>query len=106
MSVIDRVFMTKKYFGISLCLLFGLIIKTNAQVKDMLDVKIGQMILIGVPGTDVDPLVLEEVRAGKVGSIIFFEKNVPKSTTAFAALKKVIWTYQKAANIPLIVSID
>ena len=78
----------------------------QAQEKDMLDVMIGQMLLIGLPKAEVDALVLEEVRSGKVGSIIFFEKNVPKSTASFAALKKIIWTYQKAAPIPLLVTID
>lgn len=79
---------------------------TSAQEVDSLGVKIGQMILIGYPGTQVDPLVEAEIRAGKVGSIILFEKNVPKTSSAFAPLKKVIWTYQKAAPIPLLVAID
>lgn len=78
----------------------------RAQEKDMLDVMIGQMLLIGMPKAEVDALVLEEVKSGKVGSIIFFEKNVPKSAASFAALKKIIWTYQKAAPIPLLVTID
>ncbi len=78
----------------------------QAQTKDVLDLKIGQMLLIGFPKAEVDPLVLEEVKAGKVGGIILFEKNVPKSTASFAALKKITWTYQKAANIPLLVGID
>jgi beta-N-acetylhexosaminidase len=72
----------------------------------MLDVKIGQMLMIGFPKAEVDPLVLEEIRSGKVGAIIFFEKNVPKSSASFTALKKMIWTYQKAASIPLMVAID
>lgn len=78
----------------------------HAQVADSLGIKIGQMILIGFPGTQVDPLVLEEVRAGKAGAIILFEKNVPNSKAAFAPLKKIIWTYQQAAPIPLFVAID
>jgi len=80
--------------------------KGNAQEIDSLSLKIGQMILIGYPGMQVDPLVEEEIRSGKVGSIILFEKNVPKTSAAFAPLKKVIWTYQKAATIPLLVTID
>jgi beta-N-acetylhexosaminidase len=72
---------------------------------DSLDIKIGQMILIGFPGTAVDPDVLEEVRMGKVGSIIIFEKNIPP-TNSFIALKKIIWTYQQAAPIPLFIGID
>lgn len=72
---------------------------------DSLDIKIGQMIMIGYPGATVDAKVLEEVSKGKVGSILLFEKNIPKSNS-FNALKKNIWTYQKAAPIPLFVSID
>ena len=80
--------------------------KVNAQEMDSLSLKIGQMILMGYPGPQVDPLVEEEIRAGKVGSIILFEKNIPKTSAAFAPVKKVIWTYQKAAPIPLLVTID
>jgi beta-N-acetylhexosaminidase len=77
---------------------------TNAQ--DSLDMKIGQMILIGMPKAEVDSAVIREVRQGKVGALIYFEKNVPKSTSAYAALKKMSWTYQKAAPIPLFICID
>jgi beta-N-acetylhexosaminidase len=77
----------------------------SAQTRDSLDIKIGQMLLIGFPAQKVDSAVLEEVRTGKVGSIIIFEKNIPP-TNSFVALKKIIWTYQQAAPIPLIISID
>ncbi len=77
-----------------------------AQPTDSLDIKIGQMLLIGIPKAEVDPLVLEEVRAGKAGSIILFEKNIPKGTASFTALKKIIWTYQQAAPTRLLVCID
>ena len=56
-----------------------------AQQRDSLDLKIGQMLLIGIPRAEVDQLVLEEVRAGKVGSILLFEKNIPKGTASFTA---------------------
>lgn len=75
------------------------------QRMDSLDIKIGQMILIGVPGTTLDKAVLSEVRQGKVGSIIFFEKNIPQ-TNAFAGLRKVIWQYQEEAPVPLFMCID
>lgn len=77
----------------------------RAQEVDSLDIKIGQMLLIGFPKSEVDPLVLEEIRKGKVGSIIIFEKNIP-ARNSFVALKKIIWTYQKAAPIPLFITID
>lgn len=86
---------------------FGFLIslQTNAQQRDSLDLKIGQMILIGFPKAEVDSMVLKEVREGKVGSIIVFEKNIPPKNS-FAALKKITWAYQEAAPIPLLISID
>lgn len=88
------------------CLLIFFSLTAFASPPDSLDIKIGQMILVGFPGTEVDSAVLEAVRKGLAGSIILFEKNVPKSASAFNPLKKIIWTYQKAAPIPLLVSID
>ena len=79
--------------------------EVEAQKLDSLDIKIGQMILIGMPGTTVDSAVLREVSTGKVGAIIYFEKNIPK-TNSFAGFKKMSWTYQKTAPIPLLICID
>lgn len=81
------------------------IFQTNAQTADSLDLKIGQMLLIGFPKAEVDLKVLEEVRNGKVGSLIIFEKNIPPKNS-FVALKKITWTYQQAAPIPLFIAID
>jgi beta-N-acetylhexosaminidase len=81
-------------------------IHSIGQRIDSLDIKIGQMIMIGIPIADVDNLVMEEVKKGKVGALIFFEKNVPNRTNAFASLKKMTWTYQQAATIPLFICID
>ncbi|WP_276368272.1 glycoside hydrolase family 3 N-terminal domain-containing protein [Chryseolinea sp. H1M3-3] len=95
--------------SIKVCCFLACLLAASFQIKsqslDSLDIKIGQMLLIGFPGTAVDANVLEEVRQGKVGSIIIFEKNIPP-TNSFVALKKIIWTYQQAAPIPLFVSID
>jgi beta-N-acetylhexosaminidase len=80
-------------------------VNASAQSSDSLDVKIGQMILIGFPKGEVDSTVLHEVREGKAGSIIIFEKNIP-AKNSFVALKKITWTYQQAAPIPLLIGID
>src|SRR5882757_112449 len=69
------------------CILFAVNLSFG-QATDSLDFKIGQMILIGMPTTEVDSSVLREVKAGKVGSLIFFEKNIPKNNS-FAGLKKM-----------------
>lgn len=79
--------------------------QSSGQGGDSLDIKIGQMLLIGFPKAEVDPEVLEEVRKGKVGSIIIFEKNIPPKNS-FVALKKITWSYQRAAPIPLFICID
>src|SRR5688572_1079011 len=76
-----------------------------AQTRDSLDIKIGQMILIGFPQAKVDSTVLKEVREGKVGSIIIFERNIP-AKNSYIDLKKITWTYQEAAPIPLFIAID
>jgi beta-N-acetylhexosaminidase len=90
----------------ALFLFFFFVFTVNAYAqRDSLDIKIGQMILIGFPGTTVDAKVLEEVRSGKVGTLIIFEKNIPPANS-FIALKKIIWTYQQAATIPLFIGID
>jgi beta-N-acetylhexosaminidase len=97
-----KTFFSKAVF----CLVaLGFSLRVDAQETDSLDIKIGQMILIGFPGPTVDAKVLDEVRAGKVGSIIIFEKNIP-AANSFIALKKITWTYQHASPIPLFICID
>lgn len=90
---------------ILLIILLTVTLAAKGQATDSLDLKIGQMLLIGFPKAEVDLAVLEEVRKGKVGSIIIFEKNIPPANS-FAALKKITWTYQAAAPIPLFIAID
>lgn len=104
MNITKKISMSIKRIAFGFFFCAGLI-AANAQQGDSLDIKIGQMLLIGFPKAEVDPLVLEEVRKGKVGSIIIFEKNIP-AKNSFVALKKITWTYQQAAPIPLFISID
>ena len=85
------------------CWMAPLIIE--AQPLDDLDKKIGQMILIGFPKPEVDAQTLAEIKAGKAGAIIYFEKNLPPQNT-IAAVKKMNETYQQAATIPLLICID
>lgn len=63
------------------------------------------MILIGFADAKVDLKVLKEIKDGKVGSLIIFEKNIPK-VNSYIGLQKIIWAYQLAATIPLFISID
>jgi beta-N-acetylhexosaminidase len=84
---------------------------TNAYVPsnpDSLDIKIGQMIMIGINDrTQVagnDP-ILDEIKTGKLGGIILFEKNISK-TDSKNQLKTMIATLKSGSPIPLLVSID
>lgn len=84
--------------------------KAEAAVTgpDSLDIKIGQMIMMGINDrtqvADPDPL-LDELREGKLGGIILFEKNIAK-TESKEKLKALIASLKKNAAIPLLVSID
>ena len=53
-----------------------------SQTRDSLDIKIGQMILMGIPYAKVDTIIFEAVKSGQVGSIILFEKNIPNKPSA------------------------
>lgn len=90
---------------IALAVLMTSVLLCAGQAADSLDIKIGQMILIGVPGTGIDDAVMAEVKQGKVGGILFFEKNIPP-TNSFDAFSRVIWQYQRTAPIPLFMCID
>ncbi len=90
----------------SLLLFCLFVVPAFSQTPDLLDIKIGQMIMVGMPKSELDAKVLEEIKRGKVGSIIFFEKNIPNRPNAFASVKNMTWTYQKAASIPLFICID
>jgi beta-N-acetylhexosaminidase len=87
-----------------LAVLFFIPLLAACQDKE-LDKKIGQMILIGFPKPEVDSLTLAEVRAGKAGAIIYFEKNLPAKNT-IEAVKKMNKVYQQAAPMPLLICID
>jgi len=74
---------------------------------DSLDLKIGQMIMVGYHGTALsweDPIV-EEIRKGSVGGIILFEKNISDSNSVIR-LKQLTYALQSIATIPLIMAID
>ncbi len=83
-------------------------IKIVAANPDSLDIKIGQMIMIGINERtqvkETDALI-SELNNHKMGGIILFEKNINPSNSK-SELKKLIATLKSAAPIPLLVSID
>jgi len=89
---------------VALIVLLFSAIKANAQ-SDSLDLKIGQMLLVGMNGQQVDDDLLSQVEKGNVGGVIFFEKNLTEDNS-FINLKKATWKLQQAARQPLLIAID
>ncbi len=92
---------------IKILLLLILAASISYGQTDSLDIKIGQMLMIGYPGTSIDnnDPVMAEIRDGKVGGIVFFEKNIA-AERSMLTMKDMIWTMQAAADIPLLIAID
>lgn len=82
-------------------------VEAKAQQQDSLDIKIGQMIMVGFPAQHIqynDPL-LELIEKGHVGGVILFEKNID-SVNAYQNLKNLTFTMQESAKVPLFMAID
>ncbi len=78
-----------------------------SQQPDSLDIMIGQMIMVGFPSQKViadDPTV-QEIRDGKVGGVVLFEKNI-ENTNSYTRLKQLTWSLQSAAEQPLFIALD
>lgn len=86
---------------------FGYFITVVAQTTDSLDLKIGQLLIFGFYGNQpsASEPVYNAVKAGKVGNIILYGRNIPTQQTP-KQLKEMIEFYQSAAPIPMWVSID
>ena len=82
-------------------------INGSGQVLDSLDIMIGQMIMIGVSGTEVNErnATINAVHKGIAGSVILFEKNI-SSYDSYVKLKKLTTDLQNAASFPLLIAID
>lgn len=78
-----------------------------------LDEMIGQMILVGFRGLEVseDSVVAQEIRAGKVGGIILFNRDVAlgssvRNIQSPEQLTRLNAQLQSFAKIPLLISVD
>lgn len=94
--------------GIIIILLSIFSIQGFSQEADSLDIMIGQMIMIGIGDfnkLDTSSIVFDDLKAGKAGGIILFEKNLALENTD-NILREIIDYAQSKAEIPLFVSID
>jgi len=100
----------KLKFGIGLVLFFliGNSVFSQNTTVDSLDIKIGQMIMLGIGGdTEIlpDNKILADIKAQKLGGVLLYEKNISKENSV-ETLKKLVKTLKKDAKLPLLVSID
>jgi len=88
-------------FTLLIVFFFG---KTHA---DSLDIKIGQMLMVGMSGKSVsaNSSILTDIRNGKVGGVLLFEYNLNPINTQ-QNLAKLTDDLQQVASIPLLISID
>ena len=79
----------------------------TAAKPDSLDIKIGQMLMVGFSGKEVahDDPILKEIAKGMVGGVILFEKNIADSNS-YIHLKQLTYALKAPAPIPLIMAID
>jgi beta-N-acetylhexosaminidase len=79
-----------------------------AHKPDSLDLKIGQMVMMGIGERTFlsanDPLV-GELHNGYIGGVVLFEKNLAKTSTK-DSLKLLITRLQAYSPVPLFMSID
>jgi beta-N-acetylhexosaminidase len=76
-------------------------------IADSLDIKIGQMILVGMQGSSVsnEDQIIRDVKKGIVGGILLYEYNLSQVDTK-RKLKQLNERLHDAASIPLFISID
>lgn len=77
-----------------------------SQKKDSLEIKIGQMIIMGLPDNIVDSNsnFYKDIRDGKLGGITMYERHLTQTNTA-KNLQNLIKEYQQISPIPLFVAI-
>lgn len=74
--------------------------------KDSLQLKIGQMLLIGLPSNELDTtnVFYQDVKAGHIGGITMYERHLLLENSA-EQLRSLISFYQAASPVPLFVAI-
>lgn len=78
------------------------------EKADSLDIKIGQMLMLGIgnrTATDSTDVILNAIDKGHLGGILLYEKNISKEKSA-ERLKMLVAKYKNATEVPLLVSID
>ena len=76
------------------------------KIEDLtIEEKIGQMFMIGMPGTEIDDITRELITKHKVGGVILYRKNI-LSLEHFIYLLNSLRQLNKDNKVPLIIGID
>ena len=100
-------------------LIFSLLLYTlNARAsvlpdQDELNMKIGQMIMVGFRGTTLQeaPELMEDITKRHLGGVVLFDYDVPskspgRNITSPGQLKRLTEELQQAAAVPLFIAVD
>jgi beta-N-acetylhexosaminidase len=67
---------------------------------------LGQRIMVAIPGTTASPAVLRRVRAGQIGGVILFSRNIASDRQVRAVTSALQAAARASANPPLLISTD
>jgi beta-N-acetylhexosaminidase len=102
------------------CTLFFVVVTSTSsfssvlkQENESLDVKIGQMILVGFRGLSVDEQspIIRDIRTWHIGGVVIFDYDVPlkrpvRNIASPQQLQTLTASLQKASSVPLFIAID
>ena len=85
----------------------------QAPLQDRLDMKIGQMVMIGFRGTSLEetPGLMEDITRFNLGGVVLFDYDVPsgspgRNITSPDQLRQLTSELQQASRIPLLIAVD
>src|SRR5438270_11712089 len=67
---------------------------------------LGQRIMVGLAGTAADPVLLQRVRLGRVGSVILFTTNIAGRRQLTGLTGELQRAAREGGNPPLLIAID
>lgn len=78
-----------------------------SQSVDSLDIKIGQMLMVGVSGTTIEEnkTIKADIASGRIGGVLLFEKNINPENSK-ENLKRFISHLNSGSSLPLFVAVD
>ncbi|MGQ9804996.1 MAG: glycoside hydrolase family 3 protein [Chlorobiales bacterium] len=106
--------MNRLFFVFLLCFCTPLAAKSNKSLAiDSLDLKIGQLLIVGFRGTSVSDQspIVQDIRAGRVGGVILFdydvlEKQSGRNIQSPNQVRSLCATLRNHSKIPLLIAID